>query len=365
MMSLQVRTASGFYPIYIGHGEYQSLPRYLQENNVQFDAPIVLISDTNVLAAGYGTQLQTILAVAGYQTHILDISPGDASKSLATCESLYYRLLDKGIRRNGVIIAVGGGVVGDLAGFVAATFERGIRFIQAPTTLLAHDSSIGGKVGINLTRGKNLVGAFYPPCFVIYDTATLQTLPLREWQNGMAEVIKHGLISDANLLNTLAAKPLATCKAADDFVPLLTEAMQVKVKIVEQDEHEAGVRMLLNLGHTIGHAVEQLSGYQIHHGEAVSIGICAEAKIATARGYLTASEAAWIEQRLLDHGLPTATPNISIERILESINFDKKHRGQSWTFALPVGVGHAKVVHDVSEAEVRLAYASAQGPMSR
>ncbi len=354
-MELTIRTNQGSYPIYINADEFSFMTGYFQKAQIGSENPIVLVTDHNVLTAGYPQKIQAALTNAGYQVDILDVAPGDKSKSLQTCESLFNRLLDLGIRRNGVIVAVGGGVIGDLAGFVAATYERGIRFVQCPTTLLAHDSSIGGKVGINLSRGKNLVGAFYPPKFVLYHVTTLASLPVREWRNGMAEVIKHGMIGNAGLLAQLDSKPIRSCPPAADAVALLAEAMKVKVRIVEEDEHESGLRMVLNLGHTIGHAVEQLSGYQIHHGEAVSIGICIEAKISVFRGYLEEYEAKWIEDLLIRHGLPTQLPDYSIDDIFTKIQIDKKHRGKTWTFALPKGIGNAVIVHDVTHSEVQAA----------
>lgn len=355
MIELKVQSAKGNYSIYIGKNEYLSLPDYLHNVKINSESPIVLVADKNVLAASYPRQIQTILGHAGYQSHIIEVEPGDESKSLATCESLYNKLLDFGIHRNGVIMAVGGGVIGDLAGFVAATYERGIRFIQAPTTLLAHDSSIGGKVGVNLERGKNLVGAFYPPSFVLYDVTTLKSLPVREWRNGMAEVIKHGLIGNKELLRRLYDNPLTEYPGDSEAEKLLADGMKVKVDIVEEDELEAGVRMVLNLGHTIGHAVEQLSHYTIHHGEAVAIGICAEAKISVARGYLCEEESLYIDELFKKHGLPTSVPALNVEDIFRKIEVDKKHRGNGWTFALPSMLGQAKIVHDVTKDEVRAA----------
>ena len=354
-MELTVRSKQGVYPIYIGENEYLLFPGCLQKTKIGTECPIVIITDTNVLQASYPLQIQSILSDAGYQVHIVDIEPGDESKSLKTCESIYYRLLDLGIRRNGVVVAVGGGVIGDLAGFVAATYERGIRFIQAPTTLLAHDSSIGGKVGINLARGKNLVGAFYPPQFVIYNVSVLKTLPLREWQNGMAEVIKHGLINNRELANRLYEHPLLQYSRDEEAVTLLADAMKVKVDIVEEDELESGIRMALNIGHTIGHAVEQLSNYTIHHGEAVAIGICAEAKISAARGFITEKDLAFINELFEKHGLPTKVPDYPIEDIFAKIDVDKKHRGAGWTFALPSTHNRAEIVHNVTKDEVRAA----------
>jgi 3-dehydroquinate synthase len=355
MMELEVKSGKGNYSIYIGKKEYSLLPDYLEKAHIHTDSPIVLVADKNVLGLSYPQQILSILEHAGYKAYIIDVEPGDESKSLATCESIYYRLLDLGIHRTGVIIAVGGGVIGDLAGFIAATFERGIRFIQAPTTLLAHDSSIGGKVGINLARGKNLVGAFYPPNFVLYDVTVLGSLPEREWRNGMAEVIKHGLIGNKNLLARLYEHPLTSFPGAADAEQLLAAGMKVKVDIVEEDELESGIRMALNLGHTIGHAVEQLSHYAIHHGEAVAIGICAEAQISVARGYLTREEALYIKELFQKHGLPTEVPDLPIEDVFAKIEVDKKHRGSGWTFALPSMTERAKIVHDVTRGEVRAA----------
>src|SRR5579875_3443694 len=273
MNKLTVNAKSGSYPVFVGPNELAESPNRFREVGVQAESTIAIITDTNLFERGYAQTLSEALNRDGFRTVICTIKPGDESKSLASAEALYNQLLDAGVRRNGVVVALGGGVVGDLAGFVAATYQRGIRFIQMPTTLLAHDSALGGKVGVNLPQGKNLVGAFYPPKAVVFDTRALLSLPQRQWVNGMAEVIKHALIGDADLFATLEAQPLRQCPDAAVLEPILADAMQVKVNIVNADEHETGLRQVLNVGHTIGHAVEQCSDYELGHGEAIAIGL--------------------------------------------------------------------------------------------
>ncbi|OFW76430.1 MAG: 3-dehydroquinate synthase [Alicyclobacillus sp. RIFOXYA1_FULL_53_8] len=249
-------------------------------------------------------------------------------------------------------MALGGGVVGDLAGFVAATYLRGIRFIQMPTTLLAHDSSIGGKVGINLARGKNLVGAFHPPMAVLYDVSALHSLPPREWQNGMAEVIKHTIIGNPSLFERLEANPLPLFPGADAVEQWLAEAIQVKINVVEQDEFEQETRMWLNLGHTVGHAVEQVSHYRLGHGEAVAIGMRVEAEIAAARGWLSVTDKRRIIAVLDQHGLPIRPPEFLFDEIVDALQVDKKHTNAGWTFVLPKSIGEVAIARDVVRQEL-------------
>lgn len=356
MKYLHVHSQTGDYPIYIGADEIQQAPLRLQECGIQSNSAIAIITDEHVHQFGHSVRLCKGLQAAGYTVSEHIVAPGEESKSLAMAEYLYTRLLENRIRRNDVIIAVGGGVIGDLAGFVAATYMRGIRFIQVPTTLLAHDSSLGGKVGVNLQQGKNLVGAFHRPTAILYDVQTLTTLPQREWKNGMAEVIKHGIIGNQTLLKKLLHSPLQSCPDEETAIHILAEAMAVKVNIVEADEHESYLRMVLNVGHTVGHAIEQLSHYKIGHGEAVAIGICVEAHISVGRGLLHETDREIIEKIIQLHGLPTKSPEFHIEDLLALIDVDKKHGSAGWTFAVPIEVGQVELIQGVSAEEVRLAW---------
>jgi 3-dehydroquinate synthase len=357
---LHVKTATASYDFVIGSGLFSEAGHRLPELGVQKDAHIFIVTDDTVNQLGYAEQIRQAVREAGYDCTLASVPPGDGSKSLEMAEELYLEMLDAGVRRSGVVIAVGGGVVGDLAGFVAATYQRGVRFIQAPTTLLAHDSSIGGKVGVNLKRGKNLVGAFHQPLAVWMDVDALKSLPKREWRGGMAEVIKHGMIGDKALFERLEKSPALDVPDSSQVETLIARAASVKIRIVEQDERESNLRMVLNLGHTVGHAVEQVSHYELNHGEAVAIGIRVETEIAHEKRLVTAEERRRIIRILERHGLPVKPPAFSLESIIETLNYDKKHTGKSWTFVLPNAIGGVKIVHDVTYEDVKRAWEIAQ-----
>lgn len=361
---LRVSSASGAYPILIGAQLLDQAGDLLRDQGLTPGTTMFVVTDDSVAALGYADRLRQSLQTAGFRTAQAQIPPGDASKSLAMADRLYHQLLDAQVRRDGVIIALGGGVVGDLAGFVAATYLRGIRFVQMPTTLLAHDSSVGGKVGVNLDRAKNLVGAIHPPVALIYDISTLRSLPAEQWRGGMAEIIKEAIIGDAPLFAELERSPV-TAFPGPEAGWLLERAMSVKIRIVEADEHEAQLRMLLNLGHTIGHAVEQVSRYAISHGDAVSIGLRMESEIACARGWLASTDRDRIVQLLVAHGLPVTAPDMPWSAILSALSLDKKHGPSSWTFVLPFGIGDVRIIRDVAEADVRTAWHTAGGELDQ
>jgi len=356
MSTIFVRSKTHDYPVLVDAGLLSEFGSLLRQQKVEEGAVVAILTDATVAKLGYAQTVQQACMDAGYLAHILTVPAGDHAKRLDVVAQLYYQLLDLNVRRNGVIVAVGGGVVGDLAGFVAATYQRGIRFFQVPTTLLAHDSSIGGKVGVNLTLGKNLVGAFYPPVAVVYDVCTLSSLPAREWRNGMAEVIKHGLIGDRALFGRLQENPMAVCPDVTRVIDILTQAMAVKIRIIEADEREAGQRMALNIGHSVGHAVEQLSNYSLGHGEAIAIGLCVEANVAYGRGLLSKQQVHIVSQVLHAHGLPTMPTNDTFASIAARIDVDKKNTASAWTFALLQDVGQVVLVHDIRPEEVRLAW---------
>ncbi|OGX61465.1 MAG: 3-dehydroquinate synthase, partial [Paenibacillus sp. RIFOXYA1_FULL_44_5] len=281
--------------------------------------------------------------------------PGEASKSLARLEKLVTIALEAGLDRSSTIIALGGGVVGDLAGFAAASFMRGIRFIQIPTTILAHDSSVGGKVGVNHPLAKNMIGAFHQPAFVLYDTETLLTLPEREVRAGLSEMIKHGLIWDRDFANWCE-------EHAEELVSLDMEALEyglfqgcsVKAQVVSQDEREGGWRAILNLGHTIGHALEAVGGYnELLHGEAISIGMVGSALLAEKLGY--SAQIYTDTKRILERfGLPAQIPpHYSVPDIMEAMMHDKKFREGTMTFIIPVDIGKVEINKQVSAQMVQ------------
>jgi 3-dehydroquinate synthase len=267
----------------------------------------VIISDRNV-APRYGEAVQEALARAGFAAGLVTIPAGETAKSLKVLESCYNQLAAQGLERKSFIVALGGGVVGDLAGFVAATYLRGVPFVQVPTTLLAQvDSSVGGKVGMNLKAGKNLVGAFHQPRLVLCDLATLASLPMREYRAGLAEVIKYGIIYDARLFARLERDlPKLLRRDPRTLASVVARCCEIKADVVRQDETESGLRAILNFGHTIGHALEAISHYGKYlHGEAIAIGQVLAAKLSAQVLGLPASEFERIERLFQRSGLPT------------------------------------------------------------
>ncbi len=276
---------------------------------------------------------------------VLSVPAGEAQKTRESWGRLTDDLLAAGVGRDSAIIALGGGVVGDLAGFVAGTFMRGIPFLQVPTTLLAMiDASVGGKTGVDTAAGKNLVGVFHRPRAVIVDPAVLATLPARELRAGLAEAIKHGVIADAAYLERIrAALPILLdpgTHATRAMMDLITRSIEVKGDVVESDEHEGGRRRILNFGHTLGHAIEALSGYTLLHGEAIAIGMALEAELAERAGIAERGTAATVRHVLASAGLPTERPrSIESQRIVAMAQGDKKARAGVTELALPLAVG--------------------------
>jgi 3-dehydroquinate synthase len=284
----------------------------------------------------------------GDRTIVLTIPAGESSKTRDQWARLSDLLLAAGAGRDTTILALGGGVVGDLAGFVAATFMRGVPYLQLPTTLLAMiDSSIGGKTGVDVPAGKNLVGAFHPPVAVLADLSTLGTLPSKDLRAGMAEAVKHGVVADANYFHEVnIALPALVARDGwrlESMARLVNGSIAIKSAVVRQDEREGGVRKILNFGHTIGHAVESLSDYRLLHGEAIAIGMVAECAIAEQLGLAPSSLRGEVTRALDAAGLPTRVPanlpGITVERVLEATRTDKKARAGVVEYSLPSGVG--------------------------
>lgn len=344
---VQVVTAGGSYAVQAGPGLLETLPNQLQRLNLT--GRIWLISDTNVMQL-HGAHVQHLLRENGYSVEAYSIPTGEQYKTLDTVRGAYDWLLESGVERRDVVLALGGGVVGDLAGFVAATVLRGIAVIQLPTTVLAMvDSALGGKTGVDHVVGKNLIGAFHQPRLVLADTALLATLPAEERAAGWAEAIKHGVIGDAALFADLqqsAARVLALEEPITG--ELLQRAAAYKARIVSGDEREQGARMLLNYGHTIGHAVEAESNYTLRHGECVAIGMMAAGGIAARLGLFSAAALAEQQAVLELFGLPTRLPaNIDIEQVLTRIGSDKKVRAKRIHWVLPTKIGAATIRDDV------------------
>ncbi|HEX2136052.1 MAG TPA: 3-dehydroquinate synthase, partial [Microvirga sp.] len=320
-----------------------------------------VVTDDRV-ASLYGQALADSLSGRGLRTATVAVPPGEASKSFAQLERVGEALLAAKIERSDVVVALGGGVVGDLAGFAAAVLRRGVRFVQIPTTLLAQvDSSVGGKTGINASHGKNLIGAFHQPSLVIADTALLDTLPPRELRAGYAEVVKYGLINDARFFawcETHGGEVLRGGPARDEAV---AQSCRAKAAVVLRDEREEGERALLNLGHTFGHALERVTRYdsaRLVHGEAVAIGIAQAFRFSARQGLCAAADAERVERHLRAVGLPTRVQEVpggpgSVDALLDAMAQDKKVKAGALTFVLARGIGDSFVAPGVPVEEVR------------
>jgi 3-dehydroquinate synthase len=336
---LQVRYPGGSYEVQVGSGLLAEVAALVGSG------PAVVISDENVaplFARHCGVE------------PVLTIPAGEAHKRLETVRLLYDQLLEAKLERGGTIVALGGGMVGDVAGFVAATYLRGVRLVQCPTTLLAMvDASVGGKTGVDLPQGKNLVGAFKQPEAVIADVLTLGTLPLAEVAAGMAEMVKHGLLGGSALLEELTAPAWLPLPPPDLRQRLIARAIAVKRDVVEEDPYEKGRRAVLNLGHTFAHAIEQVSEYRVSHGEAVAIGLAAAAHLSAALGFAPASLQDQIEQILRRLTLPVRIPaGLEPEALLLAMGQDKKRAAGRLRFVLMAAPGGVFVADDVPEQQV-------------
>lgn len=356
MPTVHVNLGPRSYDIEIGSGNLAQAARFCDA--AADDAHAVIITDTNV-APLYEPSLIQALEECGAEVMSIEVEAGEASKAPEVAEGLWEDLLDGGADRKTVIVALGGGVVGDLAGFVAATFARGLRFVQIPTTLLAQvDSSVGGKVGINLPGGKNMVGAFWQPRGVTIDVAVLKSLPDREYRAGLAEVVKYGVIQDADFFAYLEDNSVAVNDRDQGALARIVErCCRLKADVVEQDEREeTGLRSILNYGHTFCHAFESATGYeQLLHGEGVSIGMMCAARLAERLGRV---DAAFVErQRALLEAfhLPLAVPDVDRDDLIELMYRDKKVERGKLRFVLPTRLGHVELVRDVGVGDIKVA----------
>lgn len=342
------------YRIEIGTGNLAAAgQRFVARRRVSH---AVLIVDEHVEST-HATTVARSLDAQGVAVDLVVVESGEATKCVAVADQLWQKLLDLGADRRSVIVAVGGGVVGDLAGFVASTFARGLDFYQVPTTLLAQvDSSVGGKVGVNLPAAKNMVGAFWQPLGVVIDTVTLDTLPEREYRSGLAEVVKYGVILDAEFFAYLEANVAGLKDRSPDVLrQVIANSCQLKARVVSQDERElSGQRAVLNYGHTFCHAFETLTGYgSLLHGEAVAAGMVCASRLAERLGRVDASLTARQTSLLAALGLPTAAPAVDADDVLRVMQRDKKVEHGQLRFVLPSRLGHVELVGEVNEADVR------------
>lgn len=342
---IAVSYPGGSYDIVIGDGALTELGQRMLSADLHPGRCAVVSNPA--IAAAHAARLVEGLAAAGFDPAVVEIPNGEAHKTLATVAGLYDAFVAAGLDRRSPVIALGGGVVGDVAGFAAATYLRGVPFVQVPTTLLSMvDASVGGKTGVDLPQGKNLVGAFKQPALVLIDPETLHTLPSDEFRSGLAEVIKHGMIDDPGLFEVMEGR------AVLPLSELVTRAVRVKVAVVQEDPFEQGRRAVLNLGHTFGHAFETLSGYQLRHGEGVSIGLAAATRLAARLALCEPALVERVESALDRLGLPVRAPGFAPGEIMAAMGADKKRVGRRLRFVLPRAVGDVDVFDDVAAGDI-------------
>ncbi len=336
---ITVRTPTGGYEVHLGRGLLARVGELARQRGLRGRAAVV----TNPTVGGlYAPVVVESLRKAGFDPLVVEVPDGEAFKTLDTVRSLYDRFVEGGLDRASPVFALGGGVIGDTAGFAAATYMRGVPLVQLPTSLLAMvDASVGGKVAVDHPRGKNLIGAFHQPELVVVDPDVLATLPEDEFRAGLAEVIKAGVIGSPGLFEHLERR------GAEPLEWVIGEAIRVKAAVVEEDPYERGRRAILNLGHTFGHALEVLSGFSLRHGEAVAVGMAIAAEVAVRLGLCESSVRERLVALLRKFGLPTACGGYEPEAIWEAMATDKKRRGQRLRFVLPRAIGQVVVADDV------------------
>lgn len=355
MRKVAVDLGAESYAIYIGNSIQKELLEFLKAQS--FSQNALLVTDTNVEPL-YGERVKNLLEEAGLRAHVVSIPAGESSKSLAMADQVYTEAIEAGLDRKSPVIALGGGVVGDLAGFIAATYMRGVPFLQMPTSLLAQvDSSVGGKVAVNHRLGKNLIGAFYQPKGVFMDMTCLDTLPDRELYTGLGEIVKSGVIADAAFFSYLEEHAEAILhKAPKEMVHLVARSSEIKADVVGQDEKEAGLRRILNFGHTIAHAIEKETGYKrYNHGEAVAIGMLGAADISCQLGLARAEDMERLKKLIERLRLPTKAEGCTVDAMYQDISHDKKTIGGKVHWVLMNGIGSVTVRSDVPEHVVRSA----------
>ncbi len=350
------------YDVVIDAGGIDHLGTELLRLGIREHTKILVVSNADV-ATPYGNRCLTSLEQAGFQATLLTIPAGEDQKTLNTFSTILDAAKKEGLERQSLMLALGGGIVGDMTGFAASCWLRGIGVVQVPTTLLAMvDAAIGGKTGVNHPGGKNLIGAFHQPRLVMIDPDTLQTLPTREFRAGLAEVIKYGVIGDSDLFELLERSvsfdsPLTI--SLELLATMLERSAQAKAVVVAADEKEGGQRAILNYGHTFGHVVETLTGYGTWlHGEAVAIGMVAVAALAVQRGVLDQSDAERQTHLIESAGLPSQWPDLDPDLVLKTLQGDKKVRHGRLRFVLPSHIGAVSIVDDVSHEEIRACLAS-------
>lgn len=347
MKKIRVKLGQNGYYIHIGADLLAQTGHLLKE--LGFNGKAVIITNPTVKNL-YGISLRQSLIGNGFKTALLEVPEGEEYKSLDTAGRLYNELTEFGAERSTPVLALGGGVIGDVAGFVAATYMRGVPLVQLPTTLLAQvDSSIGGKVAVNHKQLKNEIGAFYQPRIVITDITTLQTLPPVELTSGLSEVIKYAIIKDKDFF-TYLEEHLESIRALDEksLEYIVAVSARIKTEVVEKDEKDLGLRNILNFGHTLGHAIESVSDFKISHGQAVAMGMMVASGIANEIGVLENTCVVRIRKLLKRAGLMTKVPKLDLNQVLESAMHDKKVTGGKIRFVLPRGIGEVYITDEVN-----------------
>jgi 3-dehydroquinate synthase len=352
MQRLAIDLGDRSYEILIGPGLRKRVGEFLK--TVLNPSRIVIITHPSINSI-YGEEVANNFIDQGWATDIIEVPEGESSKNLGQAEKLYDRLLELNCDRKSVLVALGGGVIGDLVGFVAATYQRGIPFVQVPTTLLSQvDSSVGGKTAVNHPKGKNMIGAFYQPRLVVADLETLRTLAAKEYRAGLAEIVKYGAISDAKLFEFLEARYKDILNLDHNCLSHIIEtSCAIKARVVEKDERESHYRMILNFGHTLGHAIESLTNYsRFIHGEAVAIGMVGAAELSHSMGKCSEEVPKRLEALLKNLGLPVEMPGLDSAAIIDSLYHDKKTMDRKIKFILVKEIGSIEIVDHMPEAEI-------------
>ena len=351
MRKIQVKIKNNPYTIHVKSGLLIKSTVILNKYN--HGQKWIILTQPN-LDKLYGESLQELLINAGFNVKMITFPDGEKTKNLAQIETIYTKLVNLHCDRSTVLVALGGGVVGDIVGFVAATFMRGIKYIQIPTTLLSMvDSAVGGKTGVNLLKGKNLIGSIYQPKTVLIDPTLLKTLPVRELVSGYVEILKYGLIKDSKFFNTLIGDSFSIESYDMDQIQLaIIRSCEIKSEIVSMDEKDTGIRRILNFGHTIGHALENYYGYnQLRHGEAVAYGILCSSWISHKNGKISNNEWNTIKTMVRELALPKI-PSLDSNKILNIIKHDKKIKSGELHFILLNGIGNAVISNEVSDINI-------------
>ena len=356
MRKVRVELGSNSYDIYIGSALRDELKKFVSA--AKFSKKALIVSDTNVEKI-FGGAIRLILEDAGLEVKSVIIPAGETSKSLAEAEKIYTAAIEFGLDRKSAIFALGGGVVGDLTGFVAATYLRGVPFVQIPTSLLAQvDSSVGGKVAVNHKLGKNLIGAFYQPKAVFIDLDMLNTLLSREIASGLGEIVKYGVISDPELFKYLEDNAYQTLALeADVMEHIIARSCEIKADVVSKDEKEGGLRRILNFGHTMAHAIEEATGYSKYtHGEAVAIGMIGAAHISKSLGRIDEATLERLQNLIDKLGMVSRAEGCDVDHMFKAIFRDKKTINGKINWVLMDSIGKVSIVSDVSDDVVRAAF---------